>query len=225
MKADDASRLRPRTQKLYLGYWNNHLEPPVGKKALTRVSAANVTTMLTRIPGNARAKRVHELTKRLFGYAVDHKWMAENPALKWKRRHEARRQSYLDAATLTRLLEALPVNEVGEALRFAALSDARIGEVLSLGWSDLRDEGTTWLKSAWTTKQKKAHVVPLPLAAVAIIERQLRVRAQCLLAATAQNIKKIALALNPSRFPPWLSPTPSCQIVLTTANPRAVTTN
>jgi hypothetical protein len=32
MKADDASRLRPRTQKLYLGYWNNHLEPPSARR-------------------------------------------------------------------------------------------------------------------------------------------------------------------------------------------------
>ena len=61
-----------RTKKLYLGYWTNHIEPAIGAKKLAKVTPSDVSTMLGKIPGNAHANRVHELTKRLFGYAVEH---------------------------------------------------------------------------------------------------------------------------------------------------------
>ena len=138
--AEDEHRLRERTKKLYLGYWTNHIEPALGAKKLAKATPSDVSTMLGKIPGNAHANRVHELTKRLFGYAVEHHWMTSNPAASWKRRHETPRANYLEAAALEKLFAALPINEVGDALRFAALSGARIGEVLSMRWANLREK-------------------------------------------------------------------------------------
>ena len=130
--------------------------------------------MLAKIPGNAHANRIHELTQRLFAFAVAHQWRNDNPAKGWRRRHETEKQTFLDDATLGELFEALPVNEVGDALRFAAFTGARIGEVLTLTWSDLKDGGRTWIKPGTTTKQKRDHTVPLPLAAQELVARQAR---------------------------------------------------
>ena len=149
----------------------HHIEPAVGGKTLARVTANDISTMLSKVPGNANANRIHELTKRLFGYAVAHKWMADNPAAGWKRRHETPRANYLDVEQLAALFEALPNNAVGDALRFAALTGARIGEVLAMEWRHVRD---SWTKPASSTKQKRDHIVPLSAGARLILDRQSR---------------------------------------------------
>ena len=174
MKAEDAHRLRERTKTLYNGYWTHHIEPALGRKKLAGIEPADISAMLAGIPGNANANRVHELTRRLLGYAVAHRWLADNPSLGWKRRHEAARESYLEAAAMAALFAALPVNEVGDALRFAALTGARIGEVLSMRHTDLRDNGSVWSKPASSTKQKRQHIVPLSAEAILVAVRQVK---------------------------------------------------
>ena len=171
---EDEHRLRPRTKKLYAGYWNVHIGPALGTMTPAKVTPSDISTMLAKIPGNAHANRIHELTQRLFAFAVAHQWRNDNPAKGWRRRHETEKQTFLDDATLGKLFEALPVNEVGDALKFAAFTGARIGEVLTLTWSDLKDGGRTWIKPGTTTKQKRDHTVPLPLAAQELVARQAR---------------------------------------------------
>ncbi|MET0596732.1 MAG: tyrosine-type recombinase/integrase [Mesorhizobium sp.] len=171
---DDAHRLRPGTKRVYLGYWTNWIEPAIGKKTLDKVTSADVSELLGNIPGAVLANRVHELLRRLLASAVDHSWLAKNPAQNWKRRHEVPRENYLSPAELERLFAALPSNEVGDALRLAALTGARIGEVLAMGWDQLRDDDKVWLKPATTTKQRKSHLVPLVEAAQLIVARQPR---------------------------------------------------
>lgn len=172
VKADDEHRLRDGTKTLYNGYWVHHLEPAIGTKKLAKVTHSDISTLLAGIPGAANANRIHELARRLFNYALAHKWLPDNPAIGWKRRHEERRENYLDGAQLTALFDALPVNEVGDALRFAAMTGARIGEILVMQRGDIRDNGATWVKPASTTKQKKSHTVPLSAGARTVLERQ-----------------------------------------------------
>ena len=41
-------------------------------------------------------------------------------------------------------------------------------------WADLRDQDAVWSKPASSTKQKKAHIVPLSAEAITVVERQAR---------------------------------------------------
>ena len=136
------------------------------------VTTDDVSAMLNKIRGGPHANRVHELVRQLFRFAQTRKWIESDPSAGWTRRDEVKRQAYLDAAAWAKLDAALPVNVVGDALRFALATGARIGETLSFRWVDLKDEGTTWVKPAATVKQKRDHVLPLSSSARVLIERQ-----------------------------------------------------
>jgi integrase len=71
-----------------------------------------------------------------------------------------------------RFIEALETREgmAALALKFAILVAARTGEVRAMSWSELDLVSAVWVVPAAKMKAGKTHIVPLPLAALAIIE-------------------------------------------------------
>ena len=70
-------------------------------------------------------------------------------------------------ATLT----AWPNQPIANAIRLLLLTGARRSEVLKATWDQFDLEIGVWLKPAASVKQAKLHRVPLPRAAVAMLER------------------------------------------------------
>lgn len=169
---EDAARLAPRSLTEQEGVWRRYIKDRIGDTKLTAVTARTVAALLAEVKGDVSANRTHELLRKMFGRAVAWKWLTTNPAIGWERRRETPRSTYLERDELGRLLGALPTTPPGDALRFAALTGARLGEVLGMTRGQIRDGGAIWIKPAATTKQRREHIVPLAPAAQEVIARQ-----------------------------------------------------
>lgn len=169
---EDQTRLAPRTLKEQDGLWRRYIEPKIASKKLRAIATRDIASLLSAVRGDVSANRTHEVLRRMFGYAAKWKWMSENPAIGWERRREVARGTYLEAVEVTALLAALPENAVGDALRLAMLTGARLGEVLSMTRTQVRENGAVWVKPAAGTKQRREHIVPLSVAAQEVIGRQ-----------------------------------------------------
>lgn len=169
---EDETRLAPRTLTEQEGLWRRYIEPKIASKKLRALEVSDIASLLSEVKGDVSANRTHEVLRRMFGRAVKWKWMTENPAIGWERRREVPRGTYLDATEVGALLAALPENEVGDALRLAMLTGARLGEVLDMTRDQIRENGAVWVKQAAGTKQRREHIAPLSAAAQDVIARQ-----------------------------------------------------
>jgi integrase len=163
-----------------------HVFPKMGKLAVADIDTAHVLSVVKPIwagQGPALRSRI----ETVLGYAESQKLRSgDNPA-----RWTGHLKFHLPSPTKVREIkhhEALPYAELpgfvrhlhaagnskADALEFAILTCARIGEVLGATWAEVDFRGGTWTVPAERMKIRKKHVVPLTAPALAIIERQKR---------------------------------------------------
>ncbi len=121
--------------------------------------------------GRVTANRTATLLRTVFNWAVDNDlWHGENPVRRMALFAESSRERFLQPAELARLFKAL-ADEPNEDLRdFVVLSlftGARRGDVLSMRWSDITFETTSWRIP--DPKAKVPYIVPLMPEAVKIL--------------------------------------------------------
>lgn len=172
-KADHFTRLAAATQRTVAIYWTKHILPKIGLRKVRDLRLVDVEDVLAPLP-DTTANRVHETIRRVFGLAVKWGWIKTNPAVGIERRRTVPRADYLTGEELGRALAALPENEVGDLLRFVALTGCRFGEAAKLEWSHISADGLTWVKPAPLTKQRREHRLPLSTTAVAVLARRPR---------------------------------------------------
>jgi integrase len=165
---EHVSRRRPSTQKDYRGVIGRYIRPYFG--AVTKV--ADVThadieglhRKVTALGRTYQANRVAAVLSKMFSLAIKWGWRSDNPINGLERNPEYRRQRYLKADELQRLLAVLadyPEQTTVNAIRLLLLTGARKGEVLAMKWADIDLKAGLWSKPAASTKQKREHEVPL----------------------------------------------------------------
>ena len=165
-------RMKAGTVEVYAWQANKHILPSIGKLRVEDVTRADIEKMVARLPGPSR-NRVLALASRLFTLAETWELRApgSNPTRKVERAREEARDRTLSTAELGALAKALseaeprsPANVA--ALRFAAVTGLRIGEVLAIRWEHVDFESGRLLLPDTKTGRRRHD---LPSAALAIL--------------------------------------------------------
>ncbi len=148
--------------------------PRLGKKKVDAVCRADVSAMHREVSATApvRANRALALVSKMMSLSIEWEIRADNPATRVRKNDEERRERYLSAAELVRLTGALAAHRdqrSANAVRLLLLTGARRGELMAATWAQFDLEAGVWLKPSASTKQKRAHRVPLNGAAVGLL--------------------------------------------------------
>ncbi len=176
----ELGRMSPRTVREYLHQANRYILPAFGGVKVEDVTRRHVEKMVDRLP-NATRNRVLALTSRLFTLFARWEWRAQNrnPAQGIERAREDARDRTLAPSELAALSAALnglddkfPASVA--AIRLAAVTGLRIGEVLAVRWEHVDFEGGR-LSMPKTKTGRRVH--DLPAAALQILSALPRLNA------------------------------------------------
>ena len=144
-----------------------YILPKLGKRCVADVTRGDVENMVARLPASTR-NRVLALTSRLFTLTERWEWRAQhtNPARGIERGREEPRDRVLAPTELAALADALGSLEAASpaavaAIRVAALTGLRIGEVLAVRWEHV-DFETGRLTLPVTKTGRRTHDLPAP---------------------------------------------------------------
>jgi hypothetical protein len=167
----------PRTQAEYKDMLDRFIVPAIGRMKVNAVGRADLERLHARITAEGKLRRANAvltIAHVLFEQAIVWSMCAENPASRIKRNREQHRERYLNQDEIERLnavLDRWQAKEPDSAdmTRLLLLTGARRGEVVGMRWADLDLDGAVWVKPAESTKQRRAHRLPLSLEAVELL--------------------------------------------------------
>ena len=164
-------RLSPRSVAEYHKQARRYIEPELGKLKIGEVTKDHVERMVGPLPRTQR-NRVLALTSRLFNLFEQWEWRQQftNPCRGIERAREEARDRVLSPSELAALATALNQHEERypasvAAIRVAALTGLRIGEVLGIQWNHI-DVETGRLTLPETKSGRRVHNLPAPALAV-----------------------------------------------------------
>ena len=164
-------RMRAGTIAVYKYQAGKHILPAIGKRRVEDVTRADVERMVAPLPSVTR-NRVLALTSGLFRLAEtwDLRPYGTNPTRGVERAREEARDRTLSPSELAALAAALSEAEARfpanvAAIRFAAVTGLRIGEVLAVRWDNV-DMETGRLTLPETKTGRRGHDLPTPALAV-----------------------------------------------------------
>ncbi len=167
----ERGRLTERTLREYRLQIDKYVLPALGRSKVAAVTRGDVESMVAGLPGTTR-NRVLALASRLFTLAEHWEIRPQhsNPARGIERAREEPRDRTLSASELAGLSSAL--TERAErcpasvaAIRFAAVTGLRIGEILAIRWEHV-DFETGRLTMPETKTGRRVHDLPAPALAV-----------------------------------------------------------
>jgi integrase len=189
---------KPSSFKTDQSNLNNHVLPLIGTKKVSEVTRADIEDIKIAIRegktsarrkakfsgrsittgGPGVANRTISLLSKMMGCAVDWGMRSDNPALRIKKFPERRKDRFLDADEIRRLLNALDL--VGmqgtetlhtiACIRLLLFSGLRLGEVRDMHWNDVDlARGTLRLRDSKTG----ARTVPLNDQAIGVLQRHI----------------------------------------------------
>ena len=168
----EIGRLSPRTVEDYRGIARRHIEPELGKRKIAEVTRQQVEHMAAPLPRASR-NRLLALTSRLFTLFEAWEWRQQytNPCRGVERARVEARDRVLSPSELAALAQAMTKREekypaAVAAVRFAALTGLRIGEILAIRWDNV-DFETGRLTLPKTKTGRRVH--DLPAAALAVL--------------------------------------------------------
>jgi integrase len=193
-----ASFKKPSSCKSDRSNLTNHVLPLIGSKKVAEVTRADIESVKIAIRegktsarrkaklrgrsitsgGPGAANRTMSLLSKMMGCAVDWGMRPDNPALRIKKYPEKRKDRFLDADEIRRLLKALEFVEVRgtetlhsvACLRLLLLTGLRLGEVRDVEWKDIDLElGILKLHDSKTG----ARTVPLNNQAIAVLQKHI----------------------------------------------------
>jgi integrase len=155
------------------------IKPLLGPKKASDLTRAKLRdfhrTVSERTP--TQANRALTLTKRIFQLAIDDEKIAgPNPARGVELNHETPRNPMVPTEQFKILIHELDAEphrradkNAGTVIKLAALTGARIGEVVASRWGQFDLRAGTWAKPAGSTKQARLHFVPLNTLALSLV--------------------------------------------------------
>lgn len=158
-----AGRLAPRTEQTYRNQARRLLRPVLGRHRVADVTRRDIERMVAPLAPITR-NRTLAFTSRLFTLFEHWDWRPHhtNPCRGVERAREEPRDRVLSPSDLAALGAALAAREptcppAACAIRVAALTGLRIGEVLAMRWADLAVEtGTVTLPRTKTGRRTQA---------------------------------------------------------------------
>ena len=196
-------RMAPRTVSDYQHQARRYIVPALGNRKIADVTGDHVEEMVEPLPSVQR-NRVLALTSRLFSLFQRWDWRQQNanPAKGIERAREEERDRILSPTEIAALSAAL--NDAAErhpapvaAIRFAAVTGLRIGEVISIRWEHVSFECRRLTMPATKTGRR---VHDLPAAGLAILDELPRLNAWVFtsggeVAVTYRWVRKVFLAV------------------------------
>ena len=171
-----------RTLRDHVQQSRQYLLPALGRWKITDVTRRDIEFMVE-LPTRVRRNRVLALTSRLFRLFETWEWRAQNsnPAQGVERAREEARDRALSVAELKARAKALTDAEQRHpapvaAVRFAAVTGLRIGEILGVQWDHIQFE-TGRLLLPTTKTGRRMH--DLPPAAFDILSALSRINKWC----------------------------------------------
>ena len=167
-----AGRMAPKTVENYTSQARRYVLPLLGSMKVARVTRMDVERFAGKMKSPPQRNRVLQLLSRLFTEAERWEWRPEhtNPVRLVVRAVEQPRERVLAPSELTALAGALDALEPAnvypvKAIRVAAMTGLRIGEVLGMTWARI-DMETGRASLATKTGPR---LVPLPVAVVNLL--------------------------------------------------------
>jgi integrase len=137
---------------------------------VTRKDIAGRLVAITRESSSNTAARSRDLLHAFFVWALQMGYVEQNPVLGTiKPKEAAGRTRVLSDAELAAVWCAAGDDEHGKIVKLLILTAARRQEIGGIRWSELDEEGGTWVLPAARAKNNHAHTLPLPPPAWAII--------------------------------------------------------
>ena len=153
------------------------IKPRLGTKKVRDVTITDVErfrSSLSKTP--SQANRALSLLRTMFNIAIKNGERADNPARGGRqgvqRYHEEKRDNWLSAEEINRLLAALnkyPDQNRANIIRLLLLTGARRGEALNATWGQFDLDSATWVKPGHMTKQRRMTHTPLSAQTVTLL--------------------------------------------------------
>lgn len=213
---------KPRSCQSDRSNLQNHVLPLLGTKKVSEVTRADIEMVKTAIRdsktaarrkakyrgrsitigGPGAANRTISLMSKMMGCAVDWGLRPDNPALRIKKYPEHRKDRFLDADEVRRLVAALAMAErentetpdIIICFRLLLLTGLRLGEVRDLLWENVDLNRKT---IRLTDSKTGARIVPLNNQAVTFLEKHLATKSGCYV------IRSLSEHGRPSLGKPW----------------------
>lgn len=170
-KRIELGKLKPRTLRDYTRQIEGNLRPALGDKFVEDIETVHIEAMVRDLPPVMR-NRVLALTSKVFRLCEDWKIRPQhtNPTRGVERASERERLRTLNTDEVSALGKALSEIEPEQpkavlAIRLAALTGLRIGEVRSIQWDDL-DMNSGRLELQDTKTGDRMHSLPAPALAL-----------------------------------------------------------
>ena len=160
-------RMKPGTVEVYRYQADKHIRPAIGVRRIQDVTRGEIERMVAGLPTPTR-NRTLALASRLFTQFEHWDWRRQysNPVRGVERAREEARDRTLAPSELAALAAALSEAEARfpanvAAIRFAAVTGLRIGEVLAVRWEHV-DFETGRLILPETKTGRRGHDLPTP---------------------------------------------------------------
>jgi integrase len=168
------SRLRPNTQKQVKHVFDDIVLPRWHGRAVADVTRRDVRELVEDVAAGTpiMANRTLGWLGGFFNWLVEHDVLAANPCTGIKPAAEQARDRVLDDDEIQSLWKACEQvgGPGGACVQLMLLTGQRRGEIAGMRRAEVN--GDLWTISAQRMKGKVAHTLPLPQAALIIIERQ-----------------------------------------------------
>jgi integrase len=171
------------TRKKHADYLERDVFPWIGSRPISSIAATDMISIIRRIEARGAmdiAKRAHNLSGRIFRYAVAHGLCERDPTRDIELRdvlpppnvrHHASITDPREAAGLLRAIDGFTGAFTTRcALRFAPLVFVRPGELRHAEWKEIDLAKGEWRIPAAKMKMREQHIVPLSAQAQAILE-------------------------------------------------------
>jgi integrase len=167
--------LRPvshRINKLYLldGPYFRPLHP-MGINEITHPDIAARLSAIARNHSINVAAAARRAVSAFFRWTMEEGWTTANPVIGTRKPADPKpREHVLTDTELVRVWNACGEDDFGRIVRLLILLCSRRAEIGGMRWSEIDLDAGTWTLPAERSKNHRAHTIPLPPAALKIIE-------------------------------------------------------
>jgi integrase len=143
---------------------------------IDKVDRRAIALELTRLTakGPVQANRTRQSLVKFMNWCAREGFIDTNPAVFTNKNSEAPRDRVLADAELRAIWRALPDGDFGDIVKLLALTGQRAREISELRWDEIDLARGVITLPAPRTKNRRAHTIPLPAPAAAILSARVR---------------------------------------------------
>lgn len=191
---DYVPKLSDMGQRDVRRYFKEWILPRIGSKKVADVRFSDCEEIHRKASKRAptSANRAMAYLRRALNLAITWGWIERNPMKGLEFNQEQKRERFLNADEIDRLMKALdahPRQDSADAIKLMLFTGCRRGEALGATWDQFDKEFRIWTKPASTTKQRRLHRVPVskPVATLLRKRKKARDKSKSLLVFPSKN--------------------------------------